>query len=80
MEKDVFIKWPDTNEILYNKVLSRAEHLNLCAVDAQFVFTEVWLFYSLSYQVWPYLPNVDVDESLPFDELVEVNTDTNQLK
>ncbi|KAF4788286.1 hypothetical protein TURU_162186 [Turdus rufiventris] len=39
VEKDVFIKWPDTNEILYNKV-------------------------------WPYLPNVDVDESLPFDELV----------
>ncbi|NXU01153.1 MGA protein, partial [Buphagus erythrorhynchus] len=38
VDKDVFIKWSDTNEILYSKVLSRAELLNLCVVDAQFKF------------------------------------------
>ncbi|KAL2301348.1 hypothetical protein Nmel_011919 [Mimus melanotis] len=40
MDKDVFIKWPDSNEILYSKV-------------------------------WSYLPNIEIDESLPFEEVVE---------
>ncbi|NXE53142.1 MGA protein, partial [Casuarius casuarius] len=34
VEQDVFIKWPDTNDIIYSKV-------------------------------WPFLPNVEVNESLP---------------
>uniref|UniRef100_A0A803W8T6 alpha-glucosidase n=1 Tax=Ficedula albicollis TaxID=59894 RepID=A0A803W8T6_FICAL len=38
VEQDVFIKWPDSNEILYNKV-------------------------------WPFLPNVEIDESLPHEQV-----------
>ncbi|XP_056354560.1 sucrase-isomaltase, intestinal [Oenanthe melanoleuca] len=40
VENNVFITWPDSNEILYNKV-------------------------------WPFLPNVEIDESLPHDQVVE---------
>ncbi|NWS82756.1 MGA protein, partial [Toxostoma redivivum] len=40
MDKDIFIKRPDSDEILYSKV-------------------------------WSYLPNIEIDESLPFEEIVE---------
>ncbi|NXB49444.1 MGA protein, partial [Leucopsar rothschildi] len=40
VDKDVFIKRPDTNEILYSKV-------------------------------WSFLPNIEIDESLPHEEVVE---------
>ncbi|NXD38427.1 MGA protein, partial [Copsychus sechellarum] len=40
LDNDVFIKRPDSNEILYNKV-------------------------------WPFLPNVEIDESLPHEQIVE---------
>ncbi|NXY61920.1 MGA protein, partial [Callaeas wilsoni] len=36
---DVFMKWPDSNEILYSKVLSKEENSILYVVDAQFVFS-----------------------------------------
>ncbi|NWT12138.1 MGA protein, partial [Vireo altiloquus] len=39
VENDVFMKRPDTNEILFSKVLSRKDYLNPCAVDAQFGFS-----------------------------------------
>ncbi|NWI07474.1 MGA protein, partial [Tichodroma muraria] len=39
VENNVFIQRPDTKEILYSKVLSMDEYLNLCVVDTQFVFS-----------------------------------------
>ncbi|NWR45699.1 SUIS protein, partial [Regulus satrapa] len=40
VRENVFMQWPDSNEILYSKVLFRNEYLNLCVVDAQFVFNK----------------------------------------
>ncbi|NXV04110.1 MGA protein, partial [Cettia cetti] len=45
--QNVFIQRPDTKEILYTKVLSREEYLNLSVVDAQFVFSKFGAYCAL---------------------------------
>ncbi|NXQ19812.1 MGA protein, partial [Peucedramus taeniatus] len=51
--ENIFVQWPDTKEILYSKVLSRDEYLNLCVADAHCLVFLVFLQNYVSHCAFP---------------------------
>ncbi|KAK2538509.1 maltase-glucoamylase [Columba guinea] len=61
VQDDVFIKWPNTNDIIYSKVLFLKK-----SDDSR------GLMYPSEQHVWPFLPGVDVNESLPEQTQIQI--------